>query len=69
MGKMIAQDIQVRLDPIDAYRLPCGGGAGERLIADGDPQPVQDPAVAGLPAGPGGVTLIPQRLDRAGQGH
>jgi hypothetical protein len=44
------------------------GRAGERLVAAGDPQPVLDPAVVGLPVGPGGVSLIAQRLDRAEQG-
>jgi hypothetical protein len=43
-------------------------GAGERLVADGGPQPVQDSAVAGLPVGPGGVALIAQGLGRAGRG-
>jgi hypothetical protein len=44
------------------------GSAGERLVADGDPQPVQDPAVAGLPVEPGGVALIAQDLGRARRG-
>jgi hypothetical protein len=44
------------------------GRSGERLVAAGDPQPVQDPAVAGLPVGPGGVALIAQRLEHAEQG-
>jgi len=54
--------------PSGAPEVLVRGRAGERLVAAGDPQPVQDPAVAGLRVGPGGVALIAQRLDRAEQG-
>ena len=68
VGEMIAQVIEVRPGPVCAYRLPRGGRVGERLVADRDPQPVQDPAVAGLPVEPGSITLVAQRRDLTEQG-
>jgi len=68
VGEMIAQVIEVRPGPVGSYRLPCCGRVGERLVADRDPQPVQDPAVAGLPVEPGSIALITHRRDLAEQG-
>ena len=65
---MIAQVIQVRPGPVGAYRLAGGGRVGQRLVADGNPQPVQDPAVAGFLVEPCGITFIAKRGDLAEQG-
>ena len=68
MGKVVAQVVKVRPGPVSTYRLPGGGGVRERLVADGDPQPVQNPAVAGILVEPRGVAVITQRCEFAEQG-
>jgi hypothetical protein len=48
MGEVVAQVVKVRPGPVSTYRLPGGGCMRVRLVADGDPQPVQNLAVAGI---------------------
>lgn len=65
---MVAQVVKVRPGPVSVSRLPGGGRVRERLIANGDPQPVQNPAVTGIPVEPRSVAVITQRREFAEQG-
>ena len=65
---MVPQVVKVRPGPLGTYGLPGGGRVRERLVADGDPQPVQNPAVAGILVEPRSVAVITQRREFAEQG-
>jgi hypothetical protein len=67
-GEVVAQIVKVRPGSVSTYRLPSGGRVRERFVADGDPQAVQNPAVAGIVIKPRGVAVIAQRREFAEQG-
>jgi hypothetical protein len=46
-----------------ADRLPDGVGVGQGLVPGGDPQPVQDPPVAGIGGEAVSVTFATQDAD------
>ncbi len=48
MGQVVTQVIEVGPGPLRAHWLRDRCGVGECLIPGGDPQPVEDPAVAGI---------------------
>jgi len=60
---MVAQVVEVRPGPVSTYGLPGDGRVRERLVADGDPQPVQNPTVAGILVEPRSVVVITQRRE------
>ncbi len=68
MGEVVAQVVKVGPGPVSTYGLPGGGRVRERRVADGDPQPVQNPAVAGILVESRSVAVIAQRREFAGQG-
>lgn len=68
MGEVVAQIVKVRPDSVSTDRLPGGGRVRERLVADGNPQPVQNPAVAGILVEPCSVAVITQHRKFAEQG-
>jgi hypothetical protein len=68
VGEVVAQVVKVRPGPVSTYGLRGGGRIRERLVGDGDPQPVQNPAVAGILVEPRSVAVITQRREFAEQG-
>jgi hypothetical protein len=58
MGQVVAQVVEVGPGPVGADGLTGGLGIGQGFVPGGDPDSVQDPAVAGVGAEPGGVPLV-----------
>jgi len=68
VGEVVAQVVKVRPSPVSTYELPGGGRVRERLVANGDPQAMQNPAVVGILVEPRSVAVITQRREFAEQG-
>jgi len=68
MGEVVAQIVKVRPGSVSTDWLPGSGRVRERLVADGNPQPVQNPAVAGILVEPRSVAVITQHRKFAEQG-
>ena len=68
MGEVVTQVVKVRPGPVSTYELPGGGRVRERLVANGDPQPMQNPAVAGILVEPLSIAIITQHREFAEQG-
>ena len=65
VGEVVAQVVKIRPGSVSTYGLPGGGRVRERLVADGDPQPVQNPAVAGNRAGRAGREALRSTVGHA----
>jgi hypothetical protein len=63
MRQVVPQVVEVGPGLLRAHWLPDRRGVGECLIPGGDPQPVEDPAVAGIVVESGRVALGPQGGD------
>ena len=63
VGEVVAQVIKVGPGPVRADRLAGCLRVGQGLVPGGDPQPVQDPPVAGISGEPVSVAFAAQDSD------
>jgi hypothetical protein len=63
MGEVVAEVVEVGPGPVTADRPPCRLCVGQGLVADRNPQPVQDPPVPGVASKTTGVAFAAQRRD------
>ncbi len=63
MSEVVAQVVEVGPGPVGPDGLAARLGVGQGLVPSGDPQPVQDPPVAGISGKPDGVTFAAQARD------
>ena len=68
MGEVVAQIVKVRPGSVSIDRLPGGSRVRERLVAYVNPQPVQNPAVAGTLAEPRSIAVTTQHREFGEQG-
>src|SRR5271165_2618760 len=61
VGEVVAEVVEVGPGPVSADSLPGRLRVGQGLVAGGNPEPVQDPPVAGVASKTAGVAFAAQR--------